>query len=181
MIRSSRLTGILLGGLIFCGAGLGSAALGARPGQKQQKASPPQTTPSPASYWLSATTRNVYRVQIKGDTLVAYWVNVPKAEAQHGAYIRTECHRVGKKWVGTTRSFLQCDIGTKREKVYSNWCHVLTQTEISDVSAGRIVGRGEALKRFDCRQCMALEKEWKSFTWSPAELKTGSPAGGNSK
>ncbi|HLI29767.1 MAG TPA: hypothetical protein VKV79_01550 [Terriglobia bacterium] len=175
MTHSSRFTAILLGGLIFCGARWGNAALAAGTGQKNQKA------PDLPSYWLSATTHNVYRVQVKGNVLMADWVNVPKAEAQRGAYIRTECHRVGKRWIGSTRSFLRCETESGNGKPYSNWCHILTRTQISSVSAGRIVGRAEALKRFDCRQCMALEKEWKSFIWSPAPLRSAPPGSGNLK
>lgn len=180
MNRSSRRRGILLGGLIFIAIGWGNAALAAGPSQKPQK-TPPQDQPSLASYWLSATTRNVYRVRVTKSTFVADWVNVPKAEAQRGAYIRTKCHRAGKRWVGATKSFLRCETGNGQENSYSNWCHILTRTEISDVSAGRIAGRAEALKRFDCRRCVALEKEWKNFTWSPAKLKPAPTAGGKSQ
>lgn len=169
MNGSIKLGGVVLGGLILLGIGWGNSCLAAGRSQKSGE-TPPSAETSLPSYWLSATTRNVYRVRVKGNTLMADWVNVPAAEAGRGAYIRTECHRVGKRWVGTTKSFLRCETATAQEKPYSNWCHILTRTQIFDASAGRIVGRAEALKRFDCQRCVALEKEWKSFTWSPVQF-----------
>ena len=180
MNTSIKLRGVLLCGLILPGVGWGNSSLAAGRTQKsvETPSSPKNSLPS---YWISATTRNVYRVRVKGNTLVAEWVNVPATEAGKGAYIRTECHRAGKRWIGTTSSFLRCETATGQGKPYSNWCHILTRTEIFDVSAGRIAGRAEALKRFDCRRCVALEKEWKSFTWSPAPAAPAQAAGRQSR
>ncbi|MGH9376072.1 MAG: hypothetical protein ACRD1J_07885 [Terriglobia bacterium] len=166
--------------VIVIGASARNAAVAAAPGQHRQTAAP-QAHLHLAPYWLSATTRNVYRVQMKGTTLTADWVNIPKPEAERGAYIRTECHRAGKKWVGATKSFLRCETENKQGRPYSNWCHILTQIQISDVSAGRIEGKAEALKRFDCRQCRALDTQWKNFVWSPAPLRPAPLAGSSPK
>ncbi|MGH9355475.1 MAG: hypothetical protein ACRD10_05035 [Terriglobia bacterium] len=176
MKGSIKISSVILGGLILLGIGWGNNALATGRSQKSQKTPPPAENSLP-SYWLSATTNNVYRVRVKGNTLMADWVNVPATEVGRGAYIRTECHRAGKRWAGTTHSFLRCETATGQGKLYSNWCHILTRTEIFDVSAGRIAGRAEALKRFDCHRCIAREKEWKSFTWSPAPVAPGQAAG----
>ncbi|MGH9469615.1 MAG: hypothetical protein ACRD1N_04640 [Terriglobia bacterium] len=117
------------------------------------------------SLWLSSTTHNVYRVRVKDGTLSAEWVNIAPAEARLGAYIRTECHREGRRWVGDTSSYLRCETDGANQKPYVHWCHINTRTEIISISQDRITGRAEGLKRFDCRQCKVLEKEWKNFIW----------------
>lgn len=170
MTYLSKLTEVLLFAAILCGTGARNRTFAAAPAQGNP-ATAPHAASGLAAYWVSATTHNVYRVQIKGNTLTANWVNVSGSEAQHGAYIRSTCHRAGKQWVGATQSFLRCEIENAQGKPYSHWCHILTRIQISDVSADRITGRAEALKRFDCRQCAVLAKEWKSFTWFPARAK----------
>lgn len=120
--------------------------------------------------WKSETTKNEYRVQISANSLTAVWTNIPKPLLQHGAYVRTECRRVGTKWIGTTRSYLpfSCGKGSAGHEPPTHWCHILTRTEISSLAPARIEGRGEALKSFDCDHCKVLQKEWKPFIWAPA-------------
>ncbi|MGH9327455.1 MAG: hypothetical protein ACRD2B_12330 [Terriglobia bacterium] len=142
---------------------LAKAALAVDPAQAAQARSSPRPPEVISGLWVSETTHNIYRVRIKGGTLYAEKVNIPPNELQHGAYIRTECRREGNRWIGTTNSYLRCEMGA--QKPYVHWCHVVTRTEISAISQNRITGQAEALKRFDCHQCKVLEKEWKSFTW----------------
>ncbi|MGH9432255.1 MAG: hypothetical protein ACRD3T_12010 [Terriglobia bacterium] len=137
------------------------------------QATQPETAQAKAStpaMWKSETTKNKYRIQVSANSLTAVWTNIPKSMRQQGAYVRTECRRVGTKWIGTTRSYLPFSCGTEKagHEPPVHWCHILTRTEISSIAPGRIEGRGEALKAFDCDHCKILQKEWKPFTWAPA-------------
>jgi hypothetical protein len=127
-------------------------------------------TPSPFlsvrySVWKSQTTGNEYRVRIRGDTFSAEWTNIPAELAGHGAYVRTECRRVGTKWIGTTRSRLPCGSASKAQVL--NWCPLVTQIEIDSIEPNRIAGRGQAIRRSDCQSCKLLEVVWKDFVWVP--------------
>ena len=143
------------------------AGLTSGPGQVSARAKSSSSTAGLATLWLSETTHNIYKVTIKGDTLHAEQVNVPKNAAQHGAYVRTECHRVGNKWIGTTSSFVELEARKPHQPQQSNWCHLLTRTEILTLAPGRITGRAEVLKGVDIPQCRVLEKQWKDFVWVP--------------
>jgi hypothetical protein len=126
----------------------------------------PKTVPQ-IGIWKSATTGNEYRVRIEGGTFYAEWVNVPPAWAAHGAYIRTECRRLGLKWIGTSRSRLPCMQGAGSKARIVNWCPLVTRTEINSVTADRITGRGQAIRRTDCQTCKLLETAWSDFVWTP--------------
>ncbi len=119
-----------------------------------------------AEIWKSETTGKEYRVRVEKDRFYAEWVPGPGAPAQRGAYIRTECRRVGSKWIGTSRSFLPCEVDEKKVHT-SNWCHLTTRTEIDTLTPDRIVGRGESLRRFDCATCKILEAAMSEFVWVP--------------
>ncbi len=119
-----------------------------------------------AEIWKSETTGKEYRVRVEKDRFYAEWVPGPGAPAQRGAYIRTECRRVGSKWIGTSRSFLPCEVEEKKAHT-SNWCHLTTRTEIDTLTPDRIVGRGESLRRFDCATCKILEAAMSEFVWVP--------------
>ena len=120
--------------------------------------------------WRSETTGNIYRVRVENDTLYAEWVNIPPDLARQGAYVRTECRRLGSKWIGTTRSRLRlpCTEGNVPQGRPMNWCSLVTRTEINSISAARITGRAQAPHRLDCRSCKLLEADWKDFVWIPA-------------
>ena len=126
----------------------------------------PRTAPE-AGVWKSETTGNEYRVRIEGDTLYAEWLNIPAAWAGHGAYVRTECRRLGQKWIGTSRSRLPCMEGSGPKARIVNWCPIVTRTEIDSVTPGRITGRGQAIRRSDCQSCKLLETAWSDFVWRP--------------
>lgn len=123
-----------------------------------------------AQVWKSQTTGHEYRVRIEGDVLHADWVNVPPDLARQGAYVRTECRRVGSKWIGTTRSrlLLPCTEVTAPDGRHpSAWCTLVTRTEIDSISPESITGRAQAPRRLDCKACKLLEAEWKDFSWTP--------------
>jgi hypothetical protein len=126
----------------------------------------PKSFPA-AGIWKSQTTGNEYRVRIEGDTLYAEWANIPAAWVGHGAYIRTECRRLGSKWIGTSRSRLPCMEGSGPKARIVNWCPLVTRTEIDTVAADRISGRGQAIRRSDCQTCKLLETAWSDFVWTP--------------
>jgi hypothetical protein len=143
------------------------AQKGTRPTQGQSA----QVIPAPFKTWKSQTTGREYRVKVGNDLLYAEWVNLPPAMAQGGAYIRTECRRVGAKWVGTSRSYLPCTVGEGPKEHIGNWCRLLTRIEIDTIAADRISGRGESLRRFDCKTCKVLETSWADFVWVPKRQK----------
>lgn len=130
------------------------------------KTRPAQVTHPPAQVWRSLTTGKEYSVRVDGGTLYAEWVNIPPALTQRGAYIRSECRRVGTRWVGISRSYLPCDTMEGNKRV-QNWCNLLTKIEVDSISADRIIGRAEGLRRFDCERCKILETVWKDFEWVP--------------
>lgn len=131
---------------------------------------PSRQQAAPDRVWKSQTTGNEYRVRVEGDVLRAEWVNLPADLVQHGAYVRTECRRVGDRWIGTTRSrlLLPCtEVTTPGGRHPSAWCSLVTRTEIDSMTPERIAGRAQAPARLDCQACKLLDAEWKSFVWSP--------------
>jgi len=140
---------------------------------KAQQVKPPvriPITPPEQGYpklWKSETTGKEYRVQVDRGRFYAEWVNIPPESAKRGAYIRSECRRVGPKWIGTTRTNLPCAVGEGTREHVANTCRLQLRIEISSVQADRIVGRGETLKRFDCRSCRVDETGWGDFVWVP--------------
>jgi len=140
------------------------------PGLTAESARASGSEAAPARVWKSLTTGHEYRVRIEGDVLRAEWVNIPPDVARQGAYVRTECRRVGSKWIGTTRSRLPLpctEVTAPDGRHPSAWCSLVTRTEIDSVSADRIAGRAQAPTRLDCQACKLLDAEWKDFTWTP--------------
>lgn len=131
-----------------------------------ERSRPPQITRPPEQIWTSLTTGKEYSVRTNGQTLHAEWVNIPPPLVQGGAYIRSECRRAGARWIGISRSYLPCDTMEGNKRV-QNWCNLLTKIEIDSMTADRITGRAEALRRFDCERCQILEKVWANFEWVP--------------
>lgn len=175
MENPKKLQVISLHLVISCTALILAFPLHANPPQKNAHTPSRKTDSAGSTLWVSETTHNVYRVRIEGNTLFADWVNIPPSEAQQGAYIRTECHRTGTKWIGTTTSYLRCEMEQPNHPTYVHWCHILTRTEVLEIAPNRISGRAEALKRFDCHKCQALEKEWKTFDWIPKNSGNSKP------
>lgn len=139
-------------------------------GQEARKPSPEQAqkiAPVPSRVWKSETSGREYRVWMENQRFHAEWVNIPAEFVAQGAYIRTVCWRAGQKWIGESRSYRPCSVGEGKEEHIANWCHVTTGFELDSVTENRISGRGEGLKRFDCRKCQVIEKVWKSFVWVP--------------
>jgi len=117
--------------------------------------------------WKSETTGREYRVRIEKDRFYAEWANLAREAVKGGAYIRSECRRVGSKWVGTSRIYLPCSTNEKGKGQVTNTCHLTTRIEIDSITPTRITGRGENLKRFDCGKCEILETGWAKFEWVP--------------
>lgn len=155
---------LLLSPVFFCAAPAGFCA---------QESKAPElgkgkgAAPASARIWKSETSGKEYRVWTENRRFHAEWVNIPPEFAAKGAYIRTVCRRAGAKWVGESRSYLPCSMGAGKEEHIANWCRVTTAFEVDSITEKRITGRGEALKRFDCKTCKVLEKEWKGFVWVP--------------
>lgn len=142
---------------------------------KAQKAKPParagasHTNPVPSHIWKSKTTGKEYRVQIDKERFYAEWANMPPELVKHKAYIRSEALPSGSKWIGTSRSFLQCaaDDATQSKAGTTRWCHFDTRFEVDSIAPDRITGHGDTLRRFDCNTCKVLETGWAEFVWVP--------------
>jgi hypothetical protein len=172
-LRSGRNLSTLAFLLVLGGTLVAHAPLRAQQAKKSEKEQAQRVAPIPTRTWKSETTGNEYRVWTEDNRLHAEWTNIPPGSAAKGAYIRTVCRRAGQKWVGESRSYLPCLAGRGKDEHLMNFCHVTTGFEINTMTASRITGRAEGLKRFDCSKCQVLEKEWKNFVWVPMPQKKG--------
>ncbi len=152
--RALLVAGILLWGITSVGGA-------------EQKAKPAAGKDSAGGWqlWKSETTKKVYRVRIDQDHFVAEWANVPPQAEKQGAYIHSECRRVGNKWVGTTRALLPCALPGGEKKTRA--CELTFRIEVDAISPTRIEGAGDSLRNFDCSKCQVLETGWAKFTWVP--------------
>ena len=116
--------------------------------------------------WRSQTTGNEYRVRVEKGVFRAEWVNVPMDWAKQGAYLRTECRRMGGKWVGTSVAHLPCTSGEGQNARIAKWCDLKTQTEIDSITSQRVAGRGQGASKIDCEQCKVVETSWSPFVWT---------------
>lgn len=163
MLATALVAGIVSGTL----SGLASARLS---GTKAPAVTSSGPQAAAGRIWKSQTTGHEYRVRIEGDVLHAEWVNLPADLVRQGAYVRTECRRVGNKWVGTTRSRLPLpctEVTAPDGRHPSAWCSLVTRTEVNSVAPDRISGRAQAPARLDCQACKLLDAEWKDFVWTP--------------
>ncbi|MFB3922289.1 MAG: hypothetical protein ACE145_11245 [Terriglobia bacterium] len=142
-----------------------SAAAQAKPRQKRSEFPAP---PATARAWHSQTTGKEYNVWIANRRLYAVWTNVPADLAKGGAYIRTECRRVGTRWVGSSQTYLPFPCGKDKDgKQIGRWCHLLTKIEFKRVESDRIAGSAEGYLKFDCEKCAIAESVMKDFEWTP--------------
>jgi hypothetical protein len=128
--------------------------------------------PTSARIWKSETTGKEFRVWTEKGILHAEWVNIPPRLAQGGAFIHSELRRTGSKWAGTSKLRLPCE-SVEDNKPVHNWCSLETKIEIGRHTAKHITGRGESLRRFDCRVCKILEMGWANFEWVLKEPEAG--------
>ena len=149
---------------IFCTA---LSGFGAQESKTPERNKGERAAPATAQIWKSETSGKEYRVWTENQRFHAEWVNIPPEFNAKGAYIRTVCRRAGAKWAGESRSYLPCSMGVGKEEHIANWCRVTTGFEVDSITEMRIAGRGEALKRFDCKACKVLEKVWVNFVWVP--------------
>jgi len=113
--------------------------------------------------WKSLSTGREYRVKVEGDSFTAEWSNIPPQAAKQGAYIRSECHRSGTRWIGTSRILLACALGDGKTKM----CPMILRFEVDFISPDRITGGGEILRDFDCGSCAVRKTGWGPFSWTP--------------
>jgi hypothetical protein len=123
--------------------------------------------------WRSDTTGKEYRVEVDKDRFYAEWVNIPPESVKRGAFIRSECHRVGAKWIGTSSVRLPCTVGEGAKEHIANTCRLQLRIEIDSIAPDRIVGHGETLRRFDCQSCRVDESGWGEFVWVPKKPRSG--------
>lgn len=137
-----------------------------------QDAKPPLPAKQPAAHsaqgtiWKSETTQKEYRVRIEKGRFYAEWVNIPPDSAKQGVYIRSECRRVGTKWIGTSRVFLLCPESQANGNP-TKGCAWTFRFEVDEISPNRISGRSESLRDFDCQKCEVRQTGWGNFVWVP--------------
>ena len=133
------------------------------PAQKPAAAS----APAPGKIWVSQTSNHEFRVKIENDLFTAEWINVPPTSAKLGAYIHTECRRLGTRWIGTSRVLLPCAKSGEAPGKITHACPMMLRFEVEKISPERISGRGETLKEFDCERCEVRQTGWATFVWVP--------------
>ena len=117
--------------------------------------------------WVSQTTGKQYHVTVEGNVFRAEWLNIPGEWAAQGAFIRTECKRQGKKWVGTSLSYMPWSSQKGTEPKIKNWCHLETKFEVDSITGESISGRGESVTKFDAGKCKILQSGLADIKWSP--------------
>jgi len=115
--------------------------------------------------WSSAATGKEYRVKVEGDLFTSEWSNIPPQAAKLGAYIRTECHRNGTRWIGTSHFLLPFPCPAPNGKL--KMCPLTLRFEVDFISPERITGGGEILRDFDCGSCEVRKTGWGPFSWTP--------------
>lgn len=168
-LQATVIIAVVLLLLVSCTYAAGQARPGGQ-GKPGEKAGQIPAPPAAARLWRSQTTGKEYRVWIENERFYAVWMNVPAELAQGGAYIRTECQRVGTRWIGSSQTNLPFPCGrTENGKRVGKWCRVLTKIEFRRVEANRITGSAEGYRRFDCDKCKIVESVMKDFEWTPKE------------
>lgn len=165
MAHNRRLFGIMI---CFGIAAAGTIAFTLKAQQpatpKAQSASPPANLPE---VWTSQATKHDFRVKVEKDLFTAEWINLPPEAARQGAFIRTECRRSEKNWIGTSRVVLPCAAPGDAKGKATKACPMTLRFELSSISKDRIVGRSESLRNFDCEKCQVRETGWGDFVWVP--------------
>lgn len=155
---------VLAGGVLSAGM-MGYSGQDLKPGTNAEPY-PRTRTGRIKDMWVSQTTGKQFRVTLDGDVFRAEWLNVPAVWAAHGAFMRTECKRQGKKWVGTSLSYMPWTSQTGSKSKVENWCHLQTKFEVDSMTATSISGRGESVKKFDSQKCQVLESGTAAFRWT---------------
>jgi hypothetical protein len=117
--------------------------------------------------WSSETSHKDFRVQVTHDLFVADWVNIPAAAAKQGAYIHTECRRIGPRWVGTSKVYQAVAISKDPAVKDTKMCHLTVRFEVDSVTPQKITFHSEAMRNFDPAKCQLLQTAWKEFSWIP--------------
>jgi hypothetical protein len=115
--------------------------------------------------WHSDASKHEFRVQVTDDLFRAEWVNIPPAVAQQGAYIRTECRRVGAKWEGTSHINMPFAITPTGKD--TKMCLLKVRFEVDSITPEKIAGHSESLHGFDVNACRVQETKWAEFSWVP--------------
>ncbi len=166
MSSSLRMQNIVLAYTIAIAALVG-LPLEAQQAKRSPRRKPNQVSPAFCDIWKSETTGREYRVQLDPERFYAEWVNLAPEVRRQGAYIHTECRRAGSKWVGTSRIYLPCTMGTGANEHIENRCPLLMRIEIDSITPNRITGRAETFKDFDCQTCKVSSTVWANFKWVP--------------
>ena len=153
--------------ILWSAAVLPSNAQQLAPPKKERQIPAP---PASARIWKSLTTGNEYWVWTENERMFAQWVNITPEWAERGAYIHTECRKVGARWIGNSRLYLPfpCE-KTQNGRKTRAWCRLVTKIEFDRIEANRLAGRTEGFKEFDCERCRIVEVVWKDFEWVPKE------------
>jgi len=108
-----------------------------------------------------------FRVQVTNDLFRADWVNIPPDAAKQGAYIHTECRRLGTKWVGTSSVYQAAAISKDPAVKTTKMCHLTIRFEVDSITPEKITFHSEAMRNFDPAKCQLLQTAWEEFSWVP--------------
>ena|ERR1035438_4067379 len=108
-----------------------------------------------------------FKVQVTNDLFRADWVNIPPDAAKQGAYIHTQCRRVGTKWVGTSSVYQAPAVSKDPAVKTTKMCHLTIRFEVDSITPEKITFHSEAMRNFDPTKCQLLQTAWEEFSWVP--------------
>lgn len=162
----------LVGGAML--AGFSAPAASGQSSKPPAGKEAPTSAPALPKIWKSQSPAgHEFRVTVENDVFTAEWINLPPTSAKLGAYIRTECRRVGSRWIGTNRVLLPCAKPGEAPGKITHTCPMTLRFEVDEISPERISGRGESLRDFNCETCEVRETGWAKYVWVPKKEGTG--------
>ncbi len=129
-------------------------------------ASKPLNAQLPKIWHIDAKHKD-FRVEVTNDLFRAEWVNIPPDAAKQGAYIHTECRRVGAKWVGTSTVYQAAAISKDPTVKTTKMCRLTIRFEVDSITPEKITFHSEAMRDFDPTKCQLLQTAWEEFSWVP--------------
>jgi hypothetical protein len=152
---------------LFMLASFGAADQKSAPDSKSvTAASKPALARLPKIWHIDAKHKD-FRVEVTDDLFKAEWVNIPPDAAKQGAYIHTECRRVGTKWVGTSSVYQAAAVSKDPAVKTTKMCHLTIRFEVDSITPQKITFHSEAMRNFDPAKCQLLQTAWEEFAWVP--------------
>jgi hypothetical protein len=137
------------------------------PDAKSTSASSKSASAELPKIWHIDAKHKDFRVQVTNDLFRADWVNIPSDAAKQGAYIHTQCRRVGDKWVGTSSVYQAAAVSKDPAVKTTKMCHLTIRFEVDSITPEKITFHSEAMRNFDPAKCQLLQTAWEEFAWVP--------------